>query len=300
MVAMFARVLALVLFLAVCSTAVDAMYNAKGDVVQVTDKTFNAEVMKHPGVVIVEFYAPWCGHCKSLVPEYEKAAGILAGVVKVVAVDATQGGESLASKYQVQGFPTLKIFGADKKKPIEYQGQRTTDGIVSECMRQANQLVKDRKKGPTKPSSGNGKGSGSSGGGGSKPAGGSDKAKGKGGGSAVVELTELNFNALVLESNDHWLVEFYAPWCGHCKNLAPEWEQGSVSIDRSLPVSFRSHTHTPGPHHLITHHHPSSPIITHRHPSPPITTQRPSSSKAASSWAQWMPPSTAASPSNTA
>ena len=43
-----------------------------------------------------------CGHCKSLEPEYEKAAGILKGVVKVVAVDATEGGQSLASKYGVQ------------------------------------------------------------------------------------------------------------------------------------------------------------------------------------------------------
>ena len=57
MVAMFARVLALVLLLALSS--VNAIYSAKGDVVQATDKTFNAEVMKHPGVVIVEFYAPW-------------------------------------------------------------------------------------------------------------------------------------------------------------------------------------------------------------------------------------------------
>ena len=52
--------------------------------------------------------APWCGHCKSLAPEYDKAASLLKGVVKVVAVDATAV-ESLARKYQIQGFPTIKV-----------------------------------------------------------------------------------------------------------------------------------------------------------------------------------------------
>ena len=51
-----------------------------------------------------------CGHCKSLVPEYEKAASVLKGVVKVVSVDATQS-PNLQNKYRVEGFPSLKIFG---------------------------------------------------------------------------------------------------------------------------------------------------------------------------------------------
>ena len=51
-----------------------------------------------------------CGHCKSLTPEYEKAASLLKGVVKVVAVDATES-PGLQKKYGVEGFPTLKIFG---------------------------------------------------------------------------------------------------------------------------------------------------------------------------------------------
>ena len=46
--------------------------------------------------------------------------------------------------------------------------------------------------------------------GGAKQGGGA--GKGGGGGSAVVDLTEANFNALVMESTDHWIVEFYAPW----------------------------------------------------------------------------------------
>jgi protein disulfide-isomerase A6 len=117
----------------------------------------------------------------------------------------------------MQGFPTIKIFGADKKKPVDYAGQRTTDGLVSEAMKAVNGLVKQRKAGKTSSSSSSDK---------------KDKSK-KGGNSNksnVVELTEANFNALVMESNEQWLVEFYAPWCGHCQKLAPEWESAAKRL----------------------------------------------------------------------
>lgn len=193
-------------------------------VVEVTDKTFKQEVLKHDGIAIVEFYAPWCGHCKSFAPEYEAAASILKGVVKVVALDATAN-EKTAQAYGIQGFPTVKIFGADKKSPVDYQGQRTSDAVVTEGMRAANALVKDRKKG-------GGKGGSSSG-----SAKKEDKPRGKksGGGKAVITLTEDDFEEKVLNSEDHWLVEFYAPWCGHCKNLAPEWEEAAKQLRSSAP-----------------------------------------------------------------
>jgi protein disulfide-isomerase A6 len=129
----------------------------------------------------------------------------------VVAVDATQA-ESLAQKYGIQGFPTLKMFGQDKRKPSDYNGGRTSDAIISECMKSANQLVKARKSGGNagakKSSGSSSSGSGAESGAGS----GSNSGGSKSRGSEVIELTELNFNALVMESNDHWLVEFYAPW----------------------------------------------------------------------------------------
>lgn len=46
----------------------------------------------------------------------------------------------------------------------------------------------------------------------------------------VVELTASNFKKEVLNSDELWLVEFYAPWCGHCKNLAPEWKKAASNL----------------------------------------------------------------------
>ena len=80
-------------------------------------------------------------------------------------------------------------------------------------------------------------------GGGSGGSGGSDKD--------VVELTEGNFDKLVLQSEDMWLVEFFAPWCGHCKNLAPHWASAATQLKGKVseaqifcnPVNCVIHTH---------------------------------------------------------
>lgn len=95
-----------------------------------TDENFQEALSLQPDL-LVEFYAPWCGHCKTLAPEYSKAAKKLANnspPIKIAKVDATVN-TKLKDQFQIAGFPTLKYFV--NKSPIEYSGGRTEDTIVS-------------------------------------------------------------------------------------------------------------------------------------------------------------------------
>lgn len=65
----------------------------------------------------------------------------------------------------------------------------------------------------------------------------SKKGSGKrGSADDVIELTDSNFESMVLNSDDIWLVEFFAPWCGHCKNLKPHWEQAAAELKGKVKV----------------------------------------------------------------
>ncbi|KAA8538447.1 hypothetical protein F0562_028007 [Nyssa sinensis] len=91
--------------------------------------------------VVVEFYAPWCGHCKKLAPEYEKAASILSSEdppVILAKVDASdEQNRVLATEFEISGFPTIKIFRNGGKNVQEYKGPREADGIVAFLKKQS-------------------------------------------------------------------------------------------------------------------------------------------------------------------
>ncbi|KAG9061599.1 hypothetical protein KI688_007178 [Linnemannia hyalina] len=102
-------------------------------VVVVTDRDFEEKVLKSGKNVLVEFYAPWCGYCKNLAPTYEKLAADFANEKDVVVakVDATVE-QSVASKYGVTSYPTLKYFPSNSpSSPIEYYGGRSEKELVS-------------------------------------------------------------------------------------------------------------------------------------------------------------------------
>lgn len=160
------------------------------NVLDLTASTFD-EVVNGDKNVFVEFYAPWCGHCKALAPEYEIVADAYAkeSNVAIAKVDCTIE-KDIASRFGVTGYPTLKFFKKGKTEPEAYSSGRTADDIVSFINRESGS------RGFIK-----------------KPA------------SAVVQLDSSNFDSIALNANNDVLVEFYAPWCGHCKKLTPIYEE---------------------------------------------------------------------------
>jgi protein disulfide-isomerase-like protein len=158
-------------------------------VVDLTPDNFD-EFVGGDAPAFVEFFAPWCGHCKALAPEYEVVGSTFAksdGVV-VAKVDA-DAHRDLAGKFEVRGYPTLKWFPKGSTTPEDYTGGRSADDIV-QFINDKTGLRKRVKAEPT----------------------------------PVKTLTPDNFEDIVMNEEAGVLVEFYAPWCGHCKALAPTYK----------------------------------------------------------------------------
>merc|ERR1712096_152672 len=117
---------------AICMfNGVSAMYDAKtSKVVKLTSANFKKLVLESDEPWLVEFYAPWCGHCKSLAPEYKKVQELIGDIGKVGTLDMTEHRE-IGIKYDVKGFPTIKLFSNDKSNPIDYKGQRTAGALAT-------------------------------------------------------------------------------------------------------------------------------------------------------------------------
>ncbi|KAK4611693.1 Disulfide-isomerase [Fulvia fulva] len=105
------------------------------DVHELTKDTFKDFVTENE-LVLAEFFAPWCGHCKALAPEYEEAATTLKEKsIALAKIDCTEQ-QDLCQEYGVEGYPTLKIFRGEKNIS-PYSGARKADAIVSYMTKQS-------------------------------------------------------------------------------------------------------------------------------------------------------------------
>ena len=108
------------------------MVNPVKNLWTVVGDTFEKLVINAEKDSLVEFYAPWCGHCKSLEPIYKELAEkfeVESNVIQIMKIDATVN--DYPEQFDVKGFPTLYYVRAnDPLHPISYEGERTLDDLT--------------------------------------------------------------------------------------------------------------------------------------------------------------------------
>ncbi|CAG9772659.1 unnamed protein product [Ceutorhynchus assimilis] len=160
---------------------------------ELDDKNFDALIEK--GKVFVKFYAPWCGHCQRLAPTWldlAKAMEFDDGIT-VAKIDCTEY-KGICSDHDVKGYPTLLWF-ENGQKVGKYSGDRTLEDLKE----YVNRMSGDRPK---------------------------PKEKRQKPGECKQPVIDMTADAFADEiKSGVTFVDFYSPWCGHCKRLAPTWEQ---------------------------------------------------------------------------
>jgi protein disulfide-isomerase A6 len=155
--------------------------NAASSVLDLIPDNFDKVVLESNIPALVEFFAPWCGHCKKLAPIYEELAqnfDFAKDQVSIAKVDA-DAEKDLGRRFGVQGFPTLKWFDGKSDKPTDYNGGRDLESLSSFIVEKTGLKMKTKKAVP----------------------------------SAVEMLTDKSFKAEIGGDKDV-LVAFTAPWCG--------------------------------------------------------------------------------------
>ncbi|CAD8126271.1 unnamed protein product [Paramecium sonneborni] len=170
-----------------------------GQVHKLTTENFKEQVFDNHRHVFVKFYAPWCGHCQTLAPTFEKLAQELQRDDLVIAeVDHTA---NQFDEIPIEGYPTLYLFKqeGDNKTRKEYQGDRSLAGMKAFLERNIGKTQNEEIKIHEQ-----------------------SEIKNEG---IVIELTSDNFDHIVLNSKQDVLVKFFAPWCGHCKAMAGSYKE---------------------------------------------------------------------------
>lgn len=180
------------------------------NVLVATDKTFDELVLKSGKTSLVKFYADWCSHCKRMAPAYEELADLYSksDEIQIVEINGDTYNK-ITSRYGIQGFPTLMLFKKDKlREPVEFEGSRDVTGMENFLIAHTGVRV-------YKPKEVN----------------------------HVSSVSDETFDKDVLQDDRAHFLVFTASWCGHCKNLKPEWsklatvfsaDSDTISIDEVL------------------------------------------------------------------
>ena len=117
--------------------------DSKDDVKTITGDDFEKRVLESDDYVLLEVYAPWCGHCKQLVPIYEKLAKRVKHIKNLV-IAKLDGTANEHPSIQVKGFPTIKFYRkGDKQNPLEYAGGRDFEGFMEYLKKELGSDWKD-------------------------------------------------------------------------------------------------------------------------------------------------------------
>jgi len=175
----------IIIFLTFC------LYFVTAGIVDLDEDKFK-ELIGGEVPVVVEFYAPWCSHCKDLLPTYEALADSYDHVKEKIVISRIDADKyrSLGKAEGIKGYPTIKLYMPGDKEGTEYTDDKNLDDLISYIDGKTG-LIANKK--PVV--------------------------------SFVVDLDESNFDEIVGDPKNHVMVEFYAPWCGHCKKLAPVYEK---------------------------------------------------------------------------
>eukprot|EP01001_Neometanema_parovale_P013127 NODE_948_length_1974_cov_96.878984_g898_i0.p1 GENE.NODE_948_length_1974_cov_96.878984_g898_i0~~NODE_948_length_1974_cov_96.878984_g898_i0.p1 ORF type:complete len:605 (-),score=189.69 NODE_948_length_1974_cov_96.878984_g898_i0:158-1921(-) len=184
---------------------------ADSDVIVLKDKGFEDTVkMGFEEDWFIEFYATWCGHCKSLRPVWELLATELKGKVKVAKIEANKNPDT-AKRFAVSGFPTLVV--VRQGLYYDYSGGRTLGQLVEfATLGWANATGAPIQWAE------------------------SDKP------SAITMLDDESFEHLTQASTGattgDWFINFYAQWCKPCMNLKPIWEYTAQGLQGKVNVAM--------------------------------------------------------------
>merc|ERR1711981_72084 len=177
-----------------------------GEIVKLNEANF-AEKTESADLALVKFFAPWCGHCQAMADDWAAASEKVGDNVIIADVDCTEE-RGLCSKNGVQGYPTLMSFKKGKLHEEFYD--RDVPSIVSYAKRNGGaggDAAADAE--PAAASAFSGK---------------SEEVPASYEDGTIWTVVGANFDEIVMDESKHVFIKIYAPWCGHCKNMQPAWE----------------------------------------------------------------------------